>query len=173
MNKKIATLFISLLYGCQLFSQVTDTKKNTAFYQSLLKQLGLDNNMPIYDKTTLETLKKIDFKKTDLNKWMRKDTVKGMKAFFDDININTLNEYKLTDKIGKHPFTTILHEKINNSWPKSVLALSSIVYSKDNKLAVCSVYHFDNPEAASETIYLLQLEAGSWRIAKFLMVSIS
>lgn len=172
MNKKIAILFISLLYGCQLFSQVTDTKKSTTFYQSLLKQLGLDNSIPIYNKTTLVTFKKIDFKKTDLNKWMRKDTVKGMKAFFDEININTLNEYKLTDKIGKHPFITILHQKIN-SWPKSVLALSPIVYSKDNKLAICSVYHFDNPEAASETIYLLQVEARSWRIVKFLMVSIS
>jgi hypothetical protein len=63
MNKKIAILFISLIYGCQLFSQVTDAKKNTVFYQSLLKQLRLDNNIPIYDKTTLETLKKIDFKK--------------------------------------------------------------------------------------------------------------
>jgi hypothetical protein len=104
---------------------------------------------------------------------MRKDTVKGMNTFFDHININTLNEYKLTDKIGRHPFTTILREKTSNSWPKSVLALSPIVYSTDNKLAVCSVYHFDNPEAASETIYLLQLAAGSYRIVKFLMVSIS
>jgi len=40
-------------------------------------------------------------------------------------------------------------------------------------MAVCAIFDWAEPEAAAETIYLLELRAGKWEIVKFLLVSIS
>ena len=170
-NIIIILLFIALIrYQC--FAQVGDKENDTRVYQSIICQHKF-NNEPICDSAYLTTLKKIDFKKTNLDKWSGNNAVKNWESFFNQINVATLKEYKLTlNKIGQHSF---LPKDLNKAkdYKHPFLALSPVIYSPDKTLAICSIWNYGNPEASSETVYLLQYKDNEWKVVKFLLVSIS
>ena len=171
MKQKIILLSFALLYTCLLFSQVTNSEKDSDLYRQLIIEMGVDKDIPIFYRTNLKPLKRINIKDSSL-KWISKDTVERTGTFLNQININSLEENDLLNKIGTHPFTRKMYEVVN-SRPQPFLALSPIVYSNDKKLALCSVYHWSSNEASSETVYLLRYGANKWQIVKFLVVSIS
>jgi hypothetical protein len=170
-NAIIIFFLLSIGFNNDLFSQVIKNN-NTVIYESLLKQLKIRDSIPIYNKTSLDILKQIDFKTTNIHRWLGQATVAEVKTFFQGVNINALKESELTIKIGAHPFTGIAHSQINNEW-QPVLALSPIIFSEDKNLAICAVYEYYGPEASSETIYLLRLKNGIWEYVNFLPISIS
>jgi hypothetical protein len=165
-----------LIFYYQSFSQLTNKKDDSLIYQCIVNQPGFNfnkNNTPICDTAYLEVLKEFDFKKTNLDKWKGKGIITDWKDFFDQINIDTLKEYKLTvNKIGRHPFITRDLNKARD-YKHPFLSLSPVIYSPDKSLAVCSIWDYGNPESGSKLIYLLQFKDNEWTIVKFLLVSIS
>lgn len=168
----ILTILIACVIPYKSFSQLTAAQNETHVYQSLLDQVSFDKNRPIYYKTSLKTLKKIDFKKTDLHRWLRKDSVINWKPFFNEINLNSLSETELKFKLASHPFTKKLFEE-NEKGSSPFLILSPIIFSSDKNLAICSIFDWKGKEEASETIYLLELKDGKWIIVNFLLVSMA
>ncbi|MBE9665181.1 hypothetical protein [Mucilaginibacter boryungensis] len=171
MRIKNILMITMLLYGCGVTAQVTDTGKGNEFYQHLIIGLGVDKDIPIYYKTSLSVFKRVDLKNDKL-RWIGKDQVSGIAAFLNQVDPNQLKENESLSKIEGHPFTVKKYESIN-SRSQPFLELSPIVYSSDKSLALCSVYHWSSPEAASETIYILQHQSSGWKIVRFLVVSIS
>jgi len=171
MKRKVIILSIALLCACRLFSQEAYSGKDHNLYQQLIAQLGVDNDIPIFHRTTLKTLNRININDSSL-KWMSKDTVEGIHNFLNQINLNDFNEKGLLNKIGSHPFTDKMYEVVR-SRPQPFLALSPVIYSNHGNLALCSVYHWSSNESSTETIYLLKHKSNKWQIVKFLVVSIS
>ncbi|MDN5289453.1 MAG: hypothetical protein JWR38_5727 [Mucilaginibacter sp.] len=166
----ICTFLLSFIN--QSFSQSVDIKNDSLIYMCILNQPGYNShkihNTPICDTAYLETLKKVDFKKTDLNKWVGgKSIAIGWQAFFNQINVDALKEYKLTIRtIGGHPF-------IIRDYGHPFLSLSPVIYSSDKSLAICSVRDYSGYEASGEEVYLLQFKDNRWQMVRFLLVSIS
>ncbi|MGI4022458.1 MAG: hypothetical protein ACRYFA_13205 [Janthinobacterium lividum] len=140
-------------------------KNDMNVYRNLISELGIPDDVSVHHQTSTETLLKVDFKKTMSNKWYGDGIIQGCDVFFNQIRIDTLKNTHLTSNIGKHPFTTKTNEPF--------VAFSPVIYSADGKMVICSVNHYSDPEAASETVYLLKLERGTWKIVRFYMVSIS
>jgi len=172
---KIAIILVIVAsFSCRSYAQISDTATDAYFYQNLIAEVGgYKDDIPVYYKTTLRPLKRIDFQTIDLNKWaVIRKTNRDFKPFFNQIKINDLEEKELTTPIDSHPFTKRMFERINSRY-QHFLALSPIIYSSDKTMAVCAIFDWAEPEAAAETIYLLELKAGKWEIVKFLLVSIS
>jgi len=153
---------------------IVNKDRDTCLYQSLIGQVGIyKKKFPIYYKTMLRPLKKVDFQTTDLNKWtVIKKTNMDFKSFVSHIDLNQVKEKELTDQIDLHPFTTRTFESLNSRY-QPFLALSPIIYSADKTMAVCGIFDWAEPENSSETVFLLELKEGKWQIVKFLPVSMS
>lgn len=171
MKQQIIMLSFALLYACRLYSQVTNSEQDRNLYEQLIAQTGVDKDIPVFYRTTLKTLKRIEIKDSGL-KWMSKDTVNGTQKFLNQINPDHLKEANLPNKIGIHLLVHKMYEYLH-SRPQPFLALSPIIYSNDKKLALCSVYNWSSNEASSETVYLLSYRLNKWQIVKFLVVAIS
>ncbi|MFI5159225.1 MAG: hypothetical protein ACHQF4_10195 [Sphingobacteriales bacterium] len=155
-------------------------------YRSLLDQAGFEKNLPIYYKTSLRPLERIDFKTTNLNKWAApengeknlnswttlKNTNKALESFVRQISLGHMQETKLSIPIGSHPLTTRMFEPINRRY-QHFLALSPIIYSADKTMAVCGISNWEDPNTGTEMIYLLELKENKWQIIRFLLVSMS
>jgi len=144
-------------------------------YESAFFALQYEKNtLPIYYKTSLSVFKRIDFKKTDVNKWLGTGSVKNCKSFFERINLDTIKETNITSNIGAHPITTKMYEEdIINHRAYPFFTLSPIIYSSDKALALCSIAYWGNRDDASETILLLAFKEGKWLVVKYLPVSFS
>ena len=171
MKKTTLIFFFALFCGCQLFAQVNDAKADNLIYQQLIDQLGFSSNIPIYCKTSAQILKRVNFKNEHLY-WTDKGATINTADFLRQIKLDNLNELTLTEAIGTHPFTNKKYSYINTV-PQPFLSLSPIIYSNDGSLALCSVQYWSDPEAAGETIYVLEHRGKTWQVVKFLLVSIS
>ncbi len=112
----ISAVILSLSY--QPLIRVVDRYSDTCVYQSLIGQVGIyKKNFPIYYKTMLRPLKRVDFQTTDLNKWtVITKTNTDFKSFITHINLNDIKEKELTDQIDLHPFTKRMFELVNSSY---------------------------------------------------------
>lgn len=166
MKKTVIIFLFTLSFNYQSFAKAIDVKNDVNIYECLIAQSGIHDNIPIFYHTSLTAFKKYDFKNVNLRNWWGTGIINdNWKLFLNQININSLKGYKLTHKIGNHPFTLKTNEPF--------LSFSPVVYSIDKSMAVCSIFHYSNEEAASETIYLLEYKDGLWKIIKFHLLSIS
>ncbi|MDP9048454.1 MAG: hypothetical protein M3N14_09975 [Bacteroidota bacterium] len=174
MKMTFMTVALIVSSSCSSYAQMNDTTSDACFYQNIIAQVGgYKSDLPIYYKTTLRTLKRVDFPSTDLDSWTAiKKTNRDFKPFLNQINVNDVKEKELISPIGRHPFTKRMFERTASAYQR-FLAFSPIIYSTDKTIAVCTIFDWAEPEAASETIYLLELRAGRWEIVKFILLSIS
>jgi hypothetical protein len=171
--KKVILLLILLVSFDQLHSQIVDNKIDNRLYQDLIEQLKFDKNEPIYYKTSLTVLKRIDVKTIAVDKWsVVNNTNKNYVQFLNQVSLEGIHDFELNGKIGDHSFTKKMYELVNNR-PQSFIVISPVVYSSDKTLAICSIFDWKGPEQSSETIYLSELKNNKWEIIRFLLVRIS
>jgi hypothetical protein len=167
MKLLIITLTLSVIVFNCAYSQILDEKSDCVVYESLFRELKMDKkDFSIYYKTSLQLLLKVNFKQIELvgvGSWMRKDTIKGMKSFFDKIEIGKLNDYQIRYKIPAHAIVNNLAPAINNS-RQLVLTISPVVYSNNKRFAICSI----SARGEGDSVYLLANLNDSWQIVNFL-----
>lgn len=158
---------IVFVHGYGAMAQGSDTGK---LYRNLVQQLGVDSQIPVFYKTSVSVFKRVDLKNEKL-RWLGNEPVAGLNAFLTGVDLRHLREDKLAALKG-HPLVSAKYQSIN-SREQPFLELSPVAYSADKNLAVGTVYHWSNPDAASETIYILKKQPSGWKIVRFLVVAIS
>lgn len=162
------TIFGGLFIFCSLscYAQIGLNNDNLVIYEKLLSLYKHGNVLVLEPTTSLQTLKRFDFK-NPANNQLKPDTLnKAWQYFLNGVDTSALHNQLINSGLRKkYPLT-------NNRRGKH-LYLSPIIFSKDRTKAVCAVKDYGSGEDAAEEVFLLEKKRNGWIVFKFYLLSIS
>ena len=163
---KIIFTCLFILFGFEGYAQDAVNSNYLMIYEKLISLYDHGNTLVLEPKTSLQTLKRFDFK-NPANHQLKPDTLnKAWQSFLNNIDTasfrNGLVDHRLLSQYADKKTVTGKH-----------IYLSPIIFSKDKRKAVCAVRDYGSSLDASEEVFLLEKKGKQWVVFKFYLISIS